>query len=449
MAKPPRKRISSRVETDLLIFSGRRCCICACLEDDTGVKTDGQIAHIDRNPANNNLDNLAYLCLRHHDLYDTIRSQSKGITAGELKRYRNKLYRNLGTDNRSSSSASVVAESQIRISEAILGDCSELGVPIQDLISFIVQEASRHPLLFSSPFMSLPLVFSDDVLLISWDGNEVRAERLLNRQEAYPLNDVWTSCLALYRKATLLPYRTVGNGQLLTRTEGQRAISIYRKLISQTNNFLQLLSENGQEPPQTYLDLGALVDEAEFALVNGENGKLVARLEAVLSTIHKLILNCAPQGTGAISSGPLPINLPSVEVPKGNRYSFLVVDDDEATLFCIRELLLQEGYAVTSANTTTAALQAMVEHEFDVVITDLVMCVDLGAVPEADGREVALAAKRSSAKTKVIVYTGFMEMSRIADWFKAGVDGVLGKGQTRGDDLLQVVRHLLDSQQSN
>jgi CheY-like chemotaxis protein len=190
--------------------------------------------------------------------------------------------------------------------------------------------------------------------------------------------------------------------------------------------------------------LGALVDEAEFALVNGENGKLVARLEAVLSTVHKLILNSAPQGV--ISKRMAPMNLPLIDVSNDDKPTILIVDDDDTTLMALEVLLSEEGYSVTTANTSSAALQAMVAHEFDMVITDLVMPVDIGAVVEADGREVALAAKRGSDKTKVIVLTGFMVMSRISDLFKVGVDDVISKAEISGiDGLVAKIREHLGS----
>src|SRR5262249_33160957 len=43
------------------------------------------------NPSNNDLDNLAFLCLDHHDAYDQKTSQSKGLTVAEVKRYRSLL----------------------------------------------------------------------------------------------------------------------------------------------------------------------------------------------------------------------------------------------------------------------------------------------------------------------------------------------------------------------
>ena len=52
---------------------------------------DGQIAHLDRDNRNASLENLAYLCLVHHNAYDSKMSQSKGFTIGEVKEYRSEL----------------------------------------------------------------------------------------------------------------------------------------------------------------------------------------------------------------------------------------------------------------------------------------------------------------------------------------------------------------------
>jgi len=80
------------VETAILLASRRRCAICFGLLGDQVVKA-GQIAHVDRDASNSVLDNLAWLCLAHHDEYDTRRSQSKGFTPDELRRYRDELHR--------------------------------------------------------------------------------------------------------------------------------------------------------------------------------------------------------------------------------------------------------------------------------------------------------------------------------------------------------------------
>ncbi|WP_139891386.1 hypothetical protein [Bacillus sp. D386] len=86
-----RKKVSDEIENELFFKSKRRCCICYWLDNDLEEK-QGQIAHLDKNKNNNNIDNLAFLCLPHHDKYDTRTSQSKNYTKSEVKKYRELLY---------------------------------------------------------------------------------------------------------------------------------------------------------------------------------------------------------------------------------------------------------------------------------------------------------------------------------------------------------------------
>lgn len=86
------RRRDKHAETEVLIKSGRRCCLCFGLHRDFGVKR-GQVAHLDRNPANSSVENLVFLCIEHHEEYDTRTSQSKGWTIQELVTYRTELYR--------------------------------------------------------------------------------------------------------------------------------------------------------------------------------------------------------------------------------------------------------------------------------------------------------------------------------------------------------------------
>jgi hypothetical protein len=86
-----RAYLPADTEAAILILSRRRCAFCHGLNGDQGEKR-GQIAHINRNANDNRLENLAFLCLAHHDEYDTRRSQSKGFTVNELRSYRAKLH---------------------------------------------------------------------------------------------------------------------------------------------------------------------------------------------------------------------------------------------------------------------------------------------------------------------------------------------------------------------
>jgi hypothetical protein len=85
-----RTKIPLEIETDVITSSRRRCCICYALHGDEAEKK-GQIAHLDHNPSNNAIDNLAFLCFDHHDQYDSRTKQSKGLTIKEVKRYRDQL----------------------------------------------------------------------------------------------------------------------------------------------------------------------------------------------------------------------------------------------------------------------------------------------------------------------------------------------------------------------
>ncbi len=86
-----RPKISKAVETEVILKSGRRCALCFGLHGDPSEKP-GQIAHLDHNRTNNAVDNLCWLCLSHHDQYDTTTSQTKGLTEREVKSYRDALY---------------------------------------------------------------------------------------------------------------------------------------------------------------------------------------------------------------------------------------------------------------------------------------------------------------------------------------------------------------------
>jgi hypothetical protein len=83
--------IPADIQDQVLLLSRRRCCICFALHGDVDVK-QGQIAHLDHKSSNNELDNLAFLCLRDHDLYDSTTRQSKGLRESEVKQHRTELY---------------------------------------------------------------------------------------------------------------------------------------------------------------------------------------------------------------------------------------------------------------------------------------------------------------------------------------------------------------------
>jgi len=91
MTKTPRKPTPGPIELMVLDKSRRRCALCFHVSGDLTEKL-GQIAHLDQNRANFAEDNLAFLCMSHHSLYDSKTSQHKNYTIAEVKKARDRLY---------------------------------------------------------------------------------------------------------------------------------------------------------------------------------------------------------------------------------------------------------------------------------------------------------------------------------------------------------------------
>ncbi len=85
-----RPKIPQSVEAGVLLRCRRRCAICFGMDRCASVRR-GQIAHLDHDRSNNKPENLVFLCLEHHDLYDSRTSQSKGLTVTEVKVFRAEL----------------------------------------------------------------------------------------------------------------------------------------------------------------------------------------------------------------------------------------------------------------------------------------------------------------------------------------------------------------------
>lgn len=78
-----RPQVPPETQSQVLFRARRRCALCFAYEFVT-LTTRGQIAHIDHDANNNDPKNLVFLCLDHHDEYDSKTSQSKGMKPAEL-----------------------------------------------------------------------------------------------------------------------------------------------------------------------------------------------------------------------------------------------------------------------------------------------------------------------------------------------------------------------------
>ncbi len=408
----------------LLAAVGRRCCICGTLHN-------VQVHHIvpKEQGGSDQIDNAIPLCPSCHDRVHVKPSRgrtTRDYTAEELRLHRDRVIdqtRFIGGTN-SVTSARLRVDAAAPQSQPNLAaldvdnisftrdaekDCATLEISPERVVVFVTSEAQRHPLIFAAHFTSMPLLFGENVLLLTWDGVSARIERILHREEAYPLNDLWTSCLGLYRKATLLPYRTEGTGQLTISPHGKLALSTFKRLLEKTKDYARRLEGFADVTVQNISELQHLLDEAEFAFTSGDSGTCVARLEALLSCIHKILLRYAPQGRGTTSGQAFsPLNLEPADPEKR---SVLIVEDEKFMRRLVKELLESRGFQCYEAPSSREAMRLLVERDFDVIITDLMMPSKDSESDRVDGRELVLAAKNSGSRAKVVVMTGYKRMA--------------------------------------
>lgn len=89
-----RKRIPRDTEAEALFRSDLRCVVCS------DNKRGDQIHHIDGNSANNNLNNLAYLCFYCHDDATKTQSLRKKLTPMTIAKFRDLKYKIVATERR-------------------------------------------------------------------------------------------------------------------------------------------------------------------------------------------------------------------------------------------------------------------------------------------------------------------------------------------------------------
>ena len=109
--------------------------------------------------------------------------------------------------------------------------------------------------------------------------------------------------------------------------------------------------------------------------------------------------------------------------PLGQRRSrVLVVDDAESIRTLFQRLLVVDGHDVVSAADGVAALDAVYQHQPDVILLDV-------AMPSMDGLEVCrrLKADPATRLTPIVLVTGQADLSDRLRGIEAGADEILEK----------------------
>lgn len=116
----------------------------------------------------------------------------------------------------------------------------------------------------------------------------------------------------------------------------------------------------------------------------------------------------------------------------------LCVDDDPAILLLLERVLRSAGHETMGAATGAAALQQIVQHSFDLVITDMML-------PDLRGADIIRATKVQAPALPAIGISANQDPAVKAEFIDAGVGRFLPK-PFRIADLLSEVR-LVDSLQ--
>lgn len=119
-----------------------------------------------------------------------------------------------------------------------------------------------------------------------------------------------------------------------------------------------------------------------------------------------------------MSGETLPPPPPAAPAPKRQ---ILIVEDNEAAGIGLAQLLRNQGFEVTNVCDGAAAIEILASGiRFDDLLIDL-------RLPDFDGRELALQARRLSPSSQVLLMTGWDFDSCTDDPWKWGIERVIAK----------------------
>jgi len=103
-----------------------------------------------------------------------------------------------------------------------------------------------------------------------------------------------------------------------------------------------------------------------------------------------------------------------------DKYTILLVDDEEIILRFLESALTDKGYAITAVISGEEALNILDNKPFDLVITDLVMA-------PVDGISVLKKSKQMNPEAAVVSLTGFGDMASAIEALRLNADNYILK----------------------
>ena len=170
---------------------------------------------------------------------------------------------------------------------------------------------------------------------------------------------------------------------------------------------------------------------AVMGIVRGHHGAIKVYTEPGQGTTFKVLLPCSASTIEPLST-PQPPSAPLTQ-----RYTVLVVDDDEVARSAAQGALEHFGFDVMTANDGAEAVQAVRDHgdEIDIVLLDMTM-------PVMGGAEAFREMRRIRAEVRVILTSGYNEQDAIHRFAGKGLAGFIQKPYAP-EELVDKIRRIL------
>lgn len=118
--------------------------------------------------------------------------------------------------------------------------------------------------------------------------------------------------------------------------------------------------------------------------------------------------------------------------------NILAVDDDREFLTLLHDVLKEEGYEISVAESMTDAIGKIKDTLFDLIITDKNM-------PEPKGADLINEIKLISPASKIIVLTGFGDIESYLELMNMGIYDYLNK-PVKMSELKMTIKRALNLQ---
>jgi len=121
------------------------------------------------------------------------------------------------------------------------------------------------------------------------------------------------------------------------------------------------------------------------------------------------------------------------------RKSILIVDDDEAILNSLRDILQPRGYGIETAETGREALERSEARFFNLALLDI-------KLPDMEGTELLTRMHRETPRMMKVMVTGHPSLENAVEALNLGADAYIIK-PVDPDELREVVEEKLREQE--